>query len=386
METGPLHWTISKLSEHIKQIEFPEFQREATVWNLEKKQKLIDSILRGFDISAIYFHKKESGGYDCIDGRQRINAILSFLGINQFDEDDNGFNLKIENEIYDDENKYNDIISKRFSKIKSDPQLSIWLKSIMNYKLNIIEITDVEHDEELNLLFLRLQIASVLNAGEKLNAMTGDMKEWIFYKAVKIDYFQKINLPRRRFVKEQVAAQIALNAFSKQKNGTFQRSRFVDLQDFFKQYKDFNRDPGDKKIVGDITNNLAKIHEYFGKKLAYINNRALAVSVYLFASELLDQGKETDLPHFVDFFILLFKTLKWQVPKGINIDRPYQDLISFQSNISQAAGERTAIQRRHDFLNEYFYHFQKEHEIKGDKEYKEVMHKKPSAERDKLRI
>jgi hypothetical protein len=149
------YWTIEKLRETIDRIEFPEFQREPTVWDLEKKQRLIDSILRGFDISSIYVYKKENGGYDCIDGRQRINAIWSFLGINGQDEEDNAFHSKIENEIYDDGGYFKEVHSKRFEKFTPK-----WQKAILEYKLNIVEIMETEHDEELNLLFLRLQMPS----------------------------------------------------------------------------------------------------------------------------------------------------------------------------------------------------------------------------------
>ena len=75
-------WSIATLQEKIDDIEFPEYQREPTVWDLDRKRKLIDSILRNFDIASIYLYKREDGNYDCIDGRQRINAIISFLGLN----------------------------------------------------------------------------------------------------------------------------------------------------------------------------------------------------------------------------------------------------------------------------------------------------------------
>jgi len=187
METLHNIWTIRELSENIGRIEFPEFQREPTVWKLDKKQKLIDSILRDFDISSIYLHKKDKGGWDCIDGRQRINAIWSFLGINLADEDHNGFNLKIENEIYPDGGKFNNIDTLRYETIENNrnDQVKKWARKIMDYQLNVVEITKTEDDEELNLLFLRLQIASVLNAGEKLHAMTGDIRDAIFYEISK---------------------------------------------------------------------------------------------------------------------------------------------------------------------------------------------------------
>ena len=102
MKKTNLYWTIENLRDYYNFIEFPEYQREPTVWSLEKKQRLIDSILRGIDIASIYLFKKEENSYDCIDGRQRINAILSYLGENPTDMEDNGFHVTITNEIFED--------------------------------------------------------------------------------------------------------------------------------------------------------------------------------------------------------------------------------------------------------------------------------------------
>lgn len=337
--------------------------------------------MRDFDISSIYFFKKGNEQYDCIDGRQRINAILSFVGINDADIEDNKFHLKMENEIYDDEGYFNEIDKKRFSSFNPG---SAWRQKFLDYKMNIVEIVEVDNDEELNLLFLRLQIASILNAGEKLHAMTGDMRQWIFYTLVQHEFIKRIKIPQRRYAKEQVAAQIALNVFSKQKDGTFQRSRYVDLQDFFKRYNSFSRE--DKKITKDVENVFSVIVDSFGNKLRFINNRAIAVSIYLFMSEMIESGKQKEIAQFVEFFIKFWITLKWQTAKGINMDKPYQELLNFQTNIAQAAGEKTSIQKRHDFLSEYFYFYKENNFIKGDKEYKRETRKDPDSERSSFKL
>ena len=217
MKTHHENWSIKKLTQNLDSIEFPEFQREPTIWKLDKKQRLIDSILRDFDISSIYFFKNKKKGYDCIDGRQRINAISSYLGLNG-DDDDNKFHLRIENEIYDDKGKFVEADQKRFDKL--DPK---WKTIILDYNLNIVIIDKVEEENELNLLFLRLQIASVLNAGEKLHAMTGTMRDKIFYDISEHKYFSGISIPARRFALEQVASQIVINVFSKEKEDSFHR-------------------------------------------------------------------------------------------------------------------------------------------------------------------
>jgi hypothetical protein len=380
MKTIHKYWKISELVENIGKIEFPEFQREPTVWKLVKKQSLIDSILRGFDISSIYFHRKESGGYDCIDGRQRLNAILSFLGINGSDEDHNGFNLKIENEIYNDEGLFNDIDSHRYERIKDTP----WGQQIRDYKLNIVEISEVDNDEELNLLFLRLQIAAVLNAGEKLHAMTGDMRDAIFYDIKEHTFFDKINIPPRRYAKEQVAAQIVLNEFSRRDNGTFHRSRYIDLQEFFKAHGKFT--PKDKRTILKIKSNLDKTVECFQQRLKHLNNRAISVSVYLFVSQLIEEGKQDEIDQFVDFLEMFLRTLKWQLPQGVRMNPAYYDLVRFQTNITQAAGERSAIERRRDFLGSYFYHYKGNNAIKGDEEYRKNTGIDPEMQRRQVRL
>jgi hypothetical protein len=251
-------------------------------------------------------------------------------------------------------------------------------------RLNIVEIEHVEHDEELNLLFLRLQIASILNAGEKLHAMTGEMRDWIFNTAVSHDFFKKIKIPQRRYAKEQVAAQITLNVFSKRNNGEFQRSRYIDLQDLFKRYNKLS--PTDRKSIKEIENIYGEIVKHLGDKLKYVSNRAIAVSVYLFVSELTEQRKEKEIKVFAEFFVEFLRTLRWQIPKGVGMDSAYYDLLKFQTNITQAAGEKTAIQKRHDFLNRYFYFYKENGIIIGDKEYRQRTKKDPKSERNKIKL
>ena len=68
------------------------------------------------------------------------------------------------------------------------------------------------------------------------------------------------------------------------------------------------------------------------------------------------------------------------------MDAAYYDLLNFQTNISQAAGEKTAIEKRHDFLTEYFYNFKKHNKIKGDDDYTKTTGKNPDEERKKIHL
>lgn len=60
----------------------PDYQR-GLVWQLEDKQKLIDSIFKGVDIGKFVFIRRDYGSeshlYEILDGKQRLTAIMEFL-------------------------------------------------------------------------------------------------------------------------------------------------------------------------------------------------------------------------------------------------------------------------------------------------------------------
>src|ERR1700735_4928984 len=61
----------------------PGFQRNS-VWGLRDRQALIDSMLRGYPIPAIFLYSRSEKGqtiYDVIDGKQRLETIFKFAGI-----------------------------------------------------------------------------------------------------------------------------------------------------------------------------------------------------------------------------------------------------------------------------------------------------------------
>ncbi len=61
----------------------PAFQR-MSVWSNRDRQKLIESLLQGIPIPSIFLAKRQGKGgrivYDVIDGKQRIETILLFMG------------------------------------------------------------------------------------------------------------------------------------------------------------------------------------------------------------------------------------------------------------------------------------------------------------------
>lgn len=373
-------WSVEEFIEKRGVISYPEYQREPNVWDLTKKQKLIDSMLREIDISSIYLYDLGGGYYDCVDGRQRLNAILSFANLNIADEQYNGFPITILNEIYEDGPELEKIKDMRFEELPE-----VFQKKFQNYEISVVILSEVDNPLELNLFFLRLQLGQILNSGEKLNAMAGEMRDIIFKEFKNNPVFEAINVRYRRFTKEQIAAQIVLNYFSKAYTGNYHRSRYVDLLQFFKERAVLKEQ--DRRLIKQIRYNLEIVEKTFGDKLWLVNNKALMVSMFLFVSKLINERRSTlEVERFSEFFAKLIKTIRWQIPLGVTMDQPYTYIaLDFQTYVTQAADEKRAIEKREEFLaREFDYFTSNRGMIRGDFEYEVLRGKSADSVRDSL--
>jgi len=120
-----------------------DFQRE-NVWTIQQQRELIESILMGLPLPIFYFNQDKTGRLIVIDGRQRLNAIFSFL--------DNKFALD-KLKILDDFNK------KKFEDL--DP---IYQSKIEDYQLMAHVIQPTTPDQVKFDIFDRVN-----RAGTKLN-------------------------------------------------------------------------------------------------------------------------------------------------------------------------------------------------------------------------
>ena len=74
----------------------PGFQRKS-VWTLNDRRRLIQSVVAGYPVPSIFLYKRQHGGrliYDVIDGKQRLEAILMFLRTGRFKR--GSFDLKLD--------------------------------------------------------------------------------------------------------------------------------------------------------------------------------------------------------------------------------------------------------------------------------------------------
>ena len=367
-------WTVCELKKSFTRINFPEYQREPNIWSKNAKQRLIDSMLRQFDIAPLYFYVKENSLIDCVDGRQRIGAIMSFLEENQIDKD-NGFEFKILNELYEDEDHPYKIFENKSYKdiLNCEEDSEDFNKSINDYELTVVKLSDCHEYNEYNLQFARLNLGMLINSGEKLHAMVGDLRDVCFKRIGEHKFLELTNIPERRYAKEQTAAQILAQIFSYETTKIigipqFTRTRHFDLQRLFKEYTELNDQSIERswikrvKEIMDLLNNE-------GEKFKVIRSRALVVSTILLAyeHELNFADEASDFADFINQFVC---RLRWQVNKGLDVDAEYRHLIEFQRHVIQGSVEKPAVSGRHYFLNKDYQIWKQSKNFSGDLEYK----------------
>lgn len=71
---------LDKIYKRRDRYEIPDWQREE-VWDVGKKQTLVDSILRRWKLPKFYFLKtsEEPEEFEVVDGQQRLTSIFEFF-------------------------------------------------------------------------------------------------------------------------------------------------------------------------------------------------------------------------------------------------------------------------------------------------------------------
>ena len=253
MKTRQGHLTVKELVDlRINEMMAPnpEYQRGA-VWTQDQQKKLIDSVLRGYQLPIIYLHdiKRTIGGrtqerYDIIDGQQRITSLRLFV--------EGAFSLY---EVNDEEARFPRFLhdmpcpwgGKDFVGLSEEFQTQL-----LETKLPIVFIEpDVDH--EVRDLFVRLQSGFPLNAQEKRDSYPGQFTDFILKLGGKPDiarypghdFFQrvlKMKPSQGRGKTRQLAAQIAILFLERRRRGPgyFTEINARAIDDYYYTHLDFD--------------------------------------------------------------------------------------------------------------------------------------------------
>ena len=207
-----------------------EYQR-SKMWSDGKKQLLLDSIINCYPIGTFVLKKLGDGRFEVLDGQQRIDAIFCFI---------NGLLL-----TSSDTKKF---LEKSYQELMADPDLSADFES---FKIYYDEI-ESDDDQETATVFLRLQEGTPLNSAEKLNAMSGKMRRFVF-ETSRHPLFGSTTVSKVRFAHRLIAAQIVLleheSDFEHLPYPDFPDLRFTNLK---KMYKD-----NEPRLPGGLSRRVA---------------------------------------------------------------------------------------------------------------------------------
>lgn len=142
----------------------PDFQR-GEIWPVQKKKKLIDSILRGWKIPPIHVVTNESNVDEVLDGQQRLAAIRDFC--------DNIICIDGKIEPFDP------VIAGLDGKFYRDLPVE-WQRKVRQYSILLVRLTEFNPQEPAE-LFYRLNQPSALTSAEQRNAYIGVTRDQIKY-------------------------------------------------------------------------------------------------------------------------------------------------------------------------------------------------------------
>jgi hypothetical protein len=236
-----------------------EYQR-TEVWSIKKKRRLIDSILRKYDISTIYLRQRINGAqihFECVDGKQRLKSISDFI--------DNKFAITP------------DVTSKLehaycFSQL---PDRQQW--DIRTFKVYAVVISGVD-DNTIADIFMRLQEGERLNDAERLNALTSKMREAVI-EISRHSFLPATSLKNHRFAYNLYAAQMLTLSASPESSDV----RYSTLKRTYELYR--NGIP--RKVLEKTKRSLTQLENLLASRSSIIRSKSDILILHLIVSNLL---------------------------------------------------------------------------------------------------
>lgn len=279
-------WTIADLIALKDKINLNPAWQRGPAWKDARRVLLIDSILRDMDVPKIYLRKLPAGGlyeYEAVDGQQRLRAIWDFAAAPDAADPQKGFALRghlppvngaaIEGTTY---KKLGKTLKDRFDK----------------FKIGIAEIVQSTNDE-ITVLFARLQMGMPLNPAELRNADLGPMRNMIQWLKASHEFFAntKIKDDRTRHF-DFASYAFAVGAF-----GFTRDMKSTDLRAFQQEY---NGRPAEditalSAKVGDALNVLSEIDQHVRNRII---RKWIFVDLLLLVMQLQAAGKAIDITKF----------------------------------------------------------------------------------------
>ncbi len=310
---------LDKIYKRRDRYEIPDWQREE-VWSTEKKQQLIDSILRNWKLPKFYFLKvgDEPEEFEVVDGQQRLVAIFEFF--------DNTLPLSP-----DSAKRFKGRDYRRLPQTVSD--------GFDDFEIEYDEISDAD-EAEIKEFFQRLQEGLPLTSSEKLNAVHSGLRDFC-RKLSEHNFFKtKVAFADKRYAFFDVAAKVAAIEIE----GIDAGLRFDDLKATFEGQKAFSHQ---STVARRLRSTLDWVDRVFPQKEAQLRNRTVVQSILTVAARINATGRGTGHEQrFCKFITGFLAELSKQVELGSAATD--EDYIAFQNSIN--ANIRGAARIRNEIL------------------------------------
>ncbi len=325
----------------------PDYQRMGGVWTLEKKQLLIDSILNDYDIPKIYFHQlsneeavKAGYKYAVIDGRQRLEAIWSFM--------DGDFTLSKEFEYQRDPSlQLSDLSYENIA--KTHPKIRIKFDSFI---LPVITVgVDGDEVDLIEDMFSRLNEAVPLNAAEKRNAIGGDLVRAITDISGHVFFSEKVKFRNNRYQHKEAAAKFLLLEDSLNLSGQIIDTKKVYLDNLARKYKSSHA-PIVEELKSRVSSTIEAMAKEFSTKDDLLMSQGIAPVYYLIFRQatLLNKLNEVSRRKLINFRL---ETAENRNKAARNYEEASFDLLEFDRLNQQGTNDASSIKERCRILGDY---------------------------------
>lgn len=308
---------LDKIYKRRDRYEIPEWQR-GEVWDTNRKQQLIDSILRGWKLPKFYFVRLDEDDFEVVDGQQRLTAIYEFFA----------------NELPLSEESAKEFAGHYYKDLKQRVS-----DTFDDFEIEYDEIEDAT-EEELKQFFQRLQQGLPLTSSEKLNSVHSKLRDFC-RSLVKQPFFTtSIAVADTRLAHFDVASKVG----AIEVEGIDSSLRFEDIKKVFEAQKSFSPTSAVAKRIKSASEFLAAV---FPTKETALKNRTVVQSVVTFACRLVETGKAAGLEQTVAGYVRRFLgELVRQVELGQGATD--YDYIRFQKSIN--ANVKAGARIRHEIL------------------------------------
>lgn len=317
---------LDKLYKRRDRYEIPDWQREE-VWNTDKKQKVIDSILRGWSLPKFYLLKISDGPeeYEVLDGQQRLSAIFEFFANDLALSNESA--IEFGAAVYD---KLPDGISDSFD----------------DYEIDFDEISDASEEDQKE-FFQRLQEGLPLTGSEKLNSVHSKLRDFCMKLADHKFFSNSTRVSSKRYGYFDICAKVMALAIEGLDSGT----RYCDVKTVFLGNLSFS---GNSAVAKRVKKALDVLESQLPSPSKQLRNRTLVQSMVSLTCHLLVAGLDSHqyktLAQFIEHFLM---ALNRQVELGQAATD--LDYVAFQRTVN--ANVRSGAETRNDILLRKLFQF-----------------------------